>query len=264
MDIYKQLNQLTAYIEEHVEDELHPDVLIKFLHTNVYTAGKIFSVLAGQTFSEYVRRRRLSLAGQDLYINHPRIVDLAVKYGYDNATAFSRAFEKFHGIKPSQVTETTKLKNFPRLTFDENPQPTTPLDYGIITLPTLSLSGVGIDTNNTKIPKDAPRFFQQIIKKYVPIHGPVKYGAILYEPTRQESQQYFCLWDQDIPGFQKLQIPASKWLKFTIDSIDAPDIQAVSQQFYREFLPSSKYTLRELPELEYYHDGITDFLVAIE
>ena len=264
MNIYKQLNKLSEYIEEHIEDELHPDILIKFLHTNVYTAGKIFSVLAGQTFSEYVRRRRLSLAGQDLYTNHPRIIDLAVKYGYDNATAFSRAFEKFHGIKPSQVAGITKLKNFPRLIFNESPQPAVSLDYEIITLPALSLSGVGIDTNNTKIPEDAPRFFQRVIKKYVSIHGPVKYGAIFYEPTRQESQQYFCLWDQEILGFKKFRIPASKWLKFTINSTNAPDIQAVSQQFYREFLPSSKYTLRELPELEHYHDGTTDFLVAIE
>jgi predicted transcriptional regulator YdeE len=98
----------------------------------------------------------------------------------------------------------------------------------------------------------------------VPRYGAVKYGAIFYEPTHQESQKYYCLWEQEIPDFERLRISASRWLKFTINSENATDIQNMSQQFYSEFLPSCKYTLRELPELEYYHDGVTDFLVAIE
>lgn len=264
MNVYKQLNQLVGYVEDNIENELHPEVLTRFLHTNVYTAGKIFLVIAGQSFSEYVRKRRLSLAGQDLYSGQARVVELAVKYGYNNATAFSRAFEKFHGVKPSQITKSTKLKNFPRLVFDENVRAVESLNYEIIALPAFELYGISVDTNNAEISHDAPTFFQKVIREYVPIYGAVKYGAIVYEPTRQESQKYFCLWEQKIPTFEQLKIPASKWLKFIINSENACDIQAMSQQFYGEFLPSCKYTLRELPELEYYHDGITDFLVAIE
>ena len=246
MNVYKQLNQLVGYVEDNIENELHPEVLTRFLHTNVYTAGKIFLVIAGQSFSEYVRKRRLSLAGQDLYSGQARVVELAVKYGYNNATAFSRAFEKFHGVKPSQITKSTKLKNFPRLVFDENIRAVESLNYEIIALPAFELYGISVDTNNAEISHDAPTFFQKVIREYVPIYGAV------------------CLWEQKIPTFEQLKIPASKWLKFIINSENACDIQAMSQQFYGEFLPSCKYTLRELPELEYYHDGITDFLVAIE
>lgn len=264
MNVYRQLNQLVEYVEGNIENELHPETLANILHTNVYTAGRIFFVITGQSFSEYVRKRRLSLAGQDLCSGHIFVVDLAAKYGYGSATAFSRAFEKFHGVKPSQITESTKLKNFPRLVFDEKIKTAESLKYEIVTLPPLELSGIGIDTDNAKIAHDAPELFQETIRKYVPTHGAVKYGAIFYEPTRQESQKYFCLWEQKIPGFKQLRIPTSRWLKFTIGSEKAHDIQAMSQQFYSEFLPSCKYTLRELPELEYYHDGVTDFLVAIE
>lgn len=264
MNIYKQLNLLTEYIEKHIDDDLHPEILTKFLHTNLYTAGKIFSVFSGQSFSEYVRKRRLSLAGQDLYANNPRVVDIAIKYGYDNATAFSRAFEKFHGIKPSQVNKTTKLSNYPRLIFDDTPRQEKTLNYEIITLPDFTLFGVGVDTGNDSISKDAPQLFRRMINEYEPIYGPVKYGAVLYDSGRQQSKRYYCLWEQEISGFTRINIPKSRWLKFDVGSREAAKIQALSLQFYSEFLPSSKYILRELPELEHYHDKTTDFLVPIE
>ena len=72
------------------------------------------------------------------------------------------------------------------------------------------------------------------------------------------------LWNKKIPGFEKVEIPKSKWLIFPIHSTNAKDIQKASNDFYFKFLPSSKYNLRDIPELEYYHDGVTDFLVPIE
>ena len=86
---------------------------------------RLFSMITGISISEYIRKRRLSNAGYDLYENNLRIVDIAVKYQYDNATSFSRAFEKFHGIKPSLVNKETNLKNFPRIVFNENVNYTT-------------------------------------------------------------------------------------------------------------------------------------------
>ena len=71
-------------------------------------------------------------------------MDIAVKYQYDNATSFSRAFEKFHGIKPSFVNKETKLKNFPRIVFNEDINVVTALDYEIITLEKMDLYGVSI------------------------------------------------------------------------------------------------------------------------
>lgn len=86
---------------------------------------------------------------------------------------------------------------------------------------------------------------------------------ITYNKEREESEKYYCLYDQVIKEFERIKIPSSKWLKFRVDSQNAKDIQEKSHKFYQEFLPSCKYNLKELPELEYYHDDITDFLVAI-
>ena len=128
MNIYKSLNEITEYIDKNLEEEISYDVLAKMLGVNVYTMQRLFTMIAGLSLSEYIRKRRLSSAGYDLYEGNLKVIDVAVKYQYDNATSFSRAFEKFHGIKPSLVNKETKLKNFPRIVFNEDIDLTTELD----------------------------------------------------------------------------------------------------------------------------------------
>ena len=263
MNIYKSLNEITEYIDNNLENEIDYEVLARKLGVNTYTMQRLFSMITGISISEYIRKRRLSNAGYDLYENNLRIVDIAVKYQYDNATSFSRAFEKFHGIKPSLVNKETKLKNFPRIVFNENVNYTTELDYEIVNLDEMDLYGISIETNNLEISKDAPIFFEETKNKYQSKYGKIKYGMITYGVDRIESQKYYCLYDKKIEEFEHIKIPQSKWLKFRINSQEAIDIQEISHKFYEEFLPSVKYNLKELPELEYYHDNITDFLVAI-
>ena len=91
-----------------------------FSGMNEYTFQRLFSLITGCSFADYVRSRRLSNAGQELYLGEEKIVDIAVKYQYNNATSFSRAFEKFHGIKPSEVRKNPeKLKLYTKLHFNE-------------------------------------------------------------------------------------------------------------------------------------------------
>lgn len=263
LNIYKSLNEITKYIDENLEEEINYEVLAKVLGVNVYTMQRLFTMIAGISLAEYIRKRRLSSAGYDLYEGHLKVIDVAFKYQYGNATSFSRAFEKFHGIKPSLVNKETKLKNFPRIVFNENINFTTELDYEIVTLDEMDLYGVSIIVNNDEIGKDAPIFFKSVEDKYLSTCGSVIYGMITYDLLHKESQRYYCLYDKKIEGFEQIKIPKSKWLKFRINSQNPKEIQEISHKFYGEFLPSVKYNLKELPELEYYHDGITDFLVAI-
>ena len=264
MNIYKSLNKITKYIDENIENQIDYEILAKIMGVNSYTMQKMFSLLANISLSEYIRKRRLSNAGYDLYNTNSKVMDIAIKYGYENATSFSRAFELFHGIKPSKVNNTSKLKNFPRIVFDENIKITSSMEYKVIKLEEMILYGLGIKTNNIDIKKDAPNFFEKMNEKYLPICGNIKYGVITYDyKEREECNAYYVLYDVNADGFEKFVIPASKWLVFTINSNDSKEIQDASDNFYQEFLPSCKYSLRELPELEYYHDGVTDFLVPI-
>lgn len=263
LNIYKYLNEITKYIDDNLEEKIEYETLAKIMGVNTYTMQRIFSLIAGIPLSEYIRKRRLSNAGFDLYKTKAKIIDIAVKYQYDNATSFSRAFKSFHGIKPSLVNN-SKLKNFPRITFNENIKITNELEYEIIKLEKMELYGIGIKTNNQSINIDAPTHFKNTNSKYKNLYGNIKYGMITYtDDMRETVKEYFVLYDTQIEEFKKIIIPASKWLKFRINSQNAIDIQEMSHKFYLEFLPSCKYNLKEIPEIEYYHDDITDFLVPI-
>lgn len=161
MNIYKSLNDITKYIDDNLEEEIDYNVLAKMLGVNVYTMKRMFSLIVGVTLSDYIRKRRLSNAGYDIYNNKMKVIDVAFKYNYENSTSFSRAFENFHGIKPSMVVKETKLKNYPRIIFDEKIKVYEPIDYEIIERGELVLYGLGIETNNDNISKDAPMFFEK-------------------------------------------------------------------------------------------------------
>lgn len=264
MNIYKRLNQLTFYIEEHLADEIDYAVLAQILETNVYTMQRIFSALTEIPLAEYIRARRLSNAASDLLTKHWRVIDLATKYNYNSSVAFSRAFANFHGLKPSKVEPNAKLKNFPRIIFNEAAEQKTHVEYSVIKRPALALYGLHVDTDNDHISYDAPRFFVSTEQKYLEKFGHIDFGMVTYhDPEREECAAYHVLYDQEIPEFEQVKIPASKWLKFVTNSYKARDIQKTSNDFYAEFLPSSNYQLANLPELEYYHDGVTELWVPI-
>lgn len=266
MDIYESLNQMLVYIENHLDENIDYNVLAKFLGVNIYTMQRLFSLLCNISLAEYIRKRRLSNAGYDLAMNKVRIIDVAMKYQYDNATSFSRAFTKFHGIKPSIVKKNPKqLKNFPKIYFHQTVAEKSDIEYKIIYKEAFTIYGKGMATNNANINKDAPKFFSKIKNQYVSQYGFPDYGMVSYEDrVNSDKYEYWVLWKEKIDGFEAIHFPKTKWLSFTIFSQEAKDIQKNSDIFYEEFLPSCQFNLKDIPELEYYHDGITEFLIAIE
>ena len=118
MDSLASMNQALAYIEEHLMEEIDYREVAKIAYCSEYHFKRMFSFLAGISLSEYIRRRRLSLAALDLKDERLRIVDVAVKFGYSSADSFSRAFQSLHWILPSEaISEHTQLKAYPRMTF---------------------------------------------------------------------------------------------------------------------------------------------------
>lgn len=234
--------------------------------TNEYTMKRIFSLLSNITISEYIRNRRLSNSGFELSQGNNKVIDIAMKYGYDSATSFSRAFEKFHGIKPSNVKNNPeKLKVFTKIHFNENIEENTSMEYSIIEMNEKVLYGRGIKTTYCTIQKEAPKFFGEMAKIYEGKYGRIEYGIVVYE-DRYESDdyEYWIAYEKKINELEKIVIPKSKWIKFIINSQEASEIQKVSREFYEKFEPSLKLNLRPIPELEYYHDNITEFLIPIE
>ena len=133
MDSLTRMNNAMVYIEEHLTDDIDYSEVSKIAYCSEYHFKRMFSFLSGIGLSEYIRRRRLTLAALDLKDANLRIIDVAVKYGYDSADAFSRAFHSMHGILPSEARSgNTQLKAYPRMTFQLSIKGGCEMNYRIV------------------------------------------------------------------------------------------------------------------------------------
>lgn len=264
MVFYDRLNSVIDYLETHLDSEINYNELARRAGVNINTLQRIFPLLTDVTITDYLRRRRLTLAGRDLVQSNLRIIDLAEKYGYGSVASFSRAFNKFHGIKPSAVKrQASSLSFYPRLSFSRQTIDSS-LEYEIIEFATATLYGIKIKTDMAHIRHDAPALYVEAKQRYSELGHP-HYGMLNYRETRdsQNGYEYWALWGQPAPGLTPYTIKAKRWLRFRIHSQEARDIQAASDMFYKKFLPTCTYELAPEPELEYYHDNITDFLIPL-
>ena len=118
MNMLKQLNAAIRYIEQNLCAELNLDEVAGLACVSADSFMRFFSYMTGMTLNEYIRRRRLTLAAQDLQRGDDRVIDIAMKYGYESADAFSRAFAKQHGITPSAYRKNGgSLKVYPPASF---------------------------------------------------------------------------------------------------------------------------------------------------
>lgn len=115
------MNWITAiqraidYTEEHLTEETDYEAIARAAASSVFHFQRIFSILCGYTLGDYIRMRRLSLAADELRRTDLKIIDIALKYGYDSPESFSRAFTRFHGVTPSQARRGESVKIFSRL-----------------------------------------------------------------------------------------------------------------------------------------------------
>ncbi len=103
------------YVEAHLTDEIDYEAVAKEAYSSPFHFQRVFSILCGFTLGEYIRMRRLSLAAADLSHTDEKIIDIALKYGYDTPESFSRAFTRFHGITPTNAKHGENIKSFSRI-----------------------------------------------------------------------------------------------------------------------------------------------------
>ena len=102
----ERLNEAMAYIERHLDQKIEVAELARIALTSEYHFRRLFSALAGMPLSEYIRRRRLTVAGADVLAGERTLLDVAVRYGYGSAEAFARAFHAVHGVGPGEARRT--------------------------------------------------------------------------------------------------------------------------------------------------------------
>ena len=118
MEWIERLNTTIEYIENHLTEKIDYEQLAKIAGCPSYHFQKTFLYMTNISLSEYIRKRRISLAAVDLQTGEDKIIDIALKYGYESPTAFNRAFQAVHGIAPSLVRKkNVQIKSFPALKF---------------------------------------------------------------------------------------------------------------------------------------------------
>jgi len=118
MEWLDRLNQSISYIEDKLTGEIDIEKAAKIACCSSFHFQRMFSYIASVSLAEYIRRRRMTLAAFELQNSDIKIIDLAIKYGYDSPTSFSRAFQNVHGVPPSAAKgEGIVLKAHPRMTF---------------------------------------------------------------------------------------------------------------------------------------------------
>ena len=116
MDWITGMQRAIDYIEDDLTEPIDYEVVAAQSFSSSYHFQRIFSILCGYTVGEYIRNRRLSLAGTELSAGNAKVIDIALKYGYESPDSFAKAFQKFHGILPSQARNNgSRLRSFSRL-----------------------------------------------------------------------------------------------------------------------------------------------------
>ena len=118
MDTVVRLNAVIDYVEKHITEELDLNQLAAIACCSLYDFQRMFAFVAEISIAEYIRKRRLALAGFDLRQNDVKVIDIALKYCYDSPVSFARAFQAFHGITPSEAKKSNlPLRMFSRIVF---------------------------------------------------------------------------------------------------------------------------------------------------
>jgi AraC family transcriptional regulator len=264
MDWIKYTNDALDYIEDHLQEEISLTALAQVACSSSYHFPAMFSAITGISLAEYIRRRRLSQAALDLRNSDLRIVDVAVKYGYSSADAFSRAFQKLHGIAPSAARQnSTALKMFPKLTVQIVLKGATQMEYRIEKLDFAStLTGLGQEVVTRLAFRSIPRlwrearlngFRQELIdlswkKPKCKLEGLL--GVVGAQATiTDERLTYFMGVRNEDPcpaGWQTLVLPPATWAVF-------PNVVQAWKRLYSEWLPNSGVRLADLPIIECYY-----------
>ena len=268
MDWTKAMSKAIEYIEKNITEELSVGDIAREVNVSAFYFQKGFSMLCGYTIGEYIRMRRLSLAGNELISSDIRVIELAVKYGYDSPDSFTKAFIRFHGSTPTEVRRNgASVKYFAPLRIKLTLYGGKTMEYRIEEKPAFNVMGISrmFSYEAADIPKYWDEVYIGVEKK--PVMG--MYGISYDEEMTGNSFRYMIADDlvEDTAKENNLEIheiPAHKWAIFPCRGPMPMPIHEVNRRIFSEWLPENNYEVAEGYNIEYYSntddfkDGIND------
>lgn len=260
MDWIAGIQRAIDYVEEHITEPIDYEEVAKRAYSSSFHFQRVFSILCGFTLGEYIRCRRLSLAGSRLLHSDDKIIDIALRYGYDTPESFSRAFTRFHGIAPSQARNShAVLKSFSRLSVKLILNGGSTMHYRIETKDAFQLIGrkKKVSGNEELTAAEISDFWRQCstdgtieaLCRYAPednIFGDCIVGASFGKDAADEAFPYAIGTPYNgLPvteeAFTLEEIPAHTYAVFPCVGKMPEAFQTLYRQIYSEFFPSSEY-----------------------
>lgn len=262
MEWIERLNSAINHIEEHLTEEMDYEELGTIACCSAYHFQRMFTYMAGMPLSEYIRRRKMSLAAVDLQSSDAKIIDIALKYGYSSPTAFNRAFQGIHGVAPSALKKQgISIKAFPPLTFKITIKGVEEMNYRIETKEAFRIIGIS-EPLHKEIEKNfeiIPAMWQNamldgsIQKLAGMMNGELK-GMLGVSACNDEEQwKYFIAVESTDTSdeFEEFTVPAATWAIFS-GTGDNLSIQDLERRIVTEWLPTSGYEYGSAPDIEVY------------
>lgn len=279
MDWLTKMNSAIDYIENNLTGEIDFNIVCAKACCSSYNFQRMFSFITDITLAEYIRRRRLTAAALELQNSSKKVIDVAVKYSYDSATSFARAFSALHGITPTEAKRAgAKLKAYPKISFQISIKGEKEMDYrietkeafdvfGMETIASLSgeegyLSPAGLwqeCQQNGEYERlfensgNLPPFITQDLCKIHAVEN--------YEKTKGNTFPYmlcaFVSESSNTSGYKKVHIPAQTYAIFSSEKFKWGDeffkiLSTMQKRFYSEWLPTANYERADAANFEIY------------
>lgn len=246
MEWIDAIGEAVDYIEAHITEDITISDVADHVYISPYYFHKGFSMLCGYSLKEYIRNRRLSLAGVELISGSLTVTELAMKYGYDSPDSFTKAFSRFHGVSPSVVRrEKAMLKSFAPLKLTISLKGGYLMDYKITQKECFTVLAASREFDYENAKQTIPAFWQE---HYASGKGATVCGmfGINIDPQMGNERFEYLIADvyhpaRDIPeGFVVRTIPALTWAVFPCKGALPDALQDVNVKIFSEWLPALK------------------------
>ncbi len=264
MEWIERLNNAVNYIEENIkEEDIDLEEVAKIACCSTYHFQRMFAYIADVPLSEYIRRRRMSLAAVDLQSGNEKVVDISLRYGYSSPTAFNRAFKKVHNISPSRAREEgTLIKAFPPISFKITIKGDIAMNYRIEKKDGFRVVGISeplqkeFEENFKNVPKmwekamtdgTIPKLVEKMNK------GPKGVLGVSACNNLDNWRYYIAVAsDKEIDNtLEEYMVPESTWAIFEGQGTNK-SIQELEKRIITEWLPTSGYEYGNAPDIEVY------------
>lgn len=263
----EHLNRAMEDIDRNLDREIDVAELARIAVTSEYHFRRLFSMLAGMPLSEYVRRRRLTVAGAEVLDGERTLLDIAVRYGYTSGEAFARAFRAMHGVGPGEARrDGAVLKSQARMSFRLVVEGASSMDYRIVQKPDFRIVGkkarvpLIYEGVNPHIAEFIKGLGKETVERITTLTGGDPVGIVSvsddFSSNREEGSE-LDYWhavvareDAVVPDdLDVLHVPAGTWAVFTNAGSFPQALQQMWADVYGQWFPSNPYEARQGPEI---------------